>query len=215
MLTHAHLAQIVMASYSLSPSVSSAFDVRAVFHQFEDEMVVAITGTVSVPGWLRDFEFWPHNDVALGRCHSGFLASGKELWALVKAEAARAVASGRRVTYAGHSLGGAEAQICAAEHVAYGLAAPRIVTFGAPRVALWVNRLFRGMLRDVDATLYKRAGDPVPHVPLMLWFGHIRPNVIIGSILLGSRPTWPLDPVNDRNHGIAQYVSDLCEAARQ
>lgn len=212
MQTHAQLAQLVLAGYEDTASVSGAFDVRAVFRNFDDELVVAITGTLTPFGWFNDFHFWPHNDVILGRCHSGFLRNGKALWALVKAEVMAADKAGRRVTYAGHSLGGAEAQVCAAMHVAFGLAMPRVVTFGAPRIALWINREFRRLLHDADATLYKRAGDPVPHVPFIWWFGHIRVNTIIGAVLPGSRALWPLDPVNDRNHGIAHYVSDLCRA---
>ena len=209
MRSHAQLAKHVQAAYLATPSVEGSDDVRAVFTHFADELVVAITGTLTVPGWIRDFEFLPERDVRIGRCHSGFLHNGNALWALIKGEVLFAESTGKRVTYAGHSLGAAEAQICAALHVAYGARNIRVVAFGSPRVALWINRTFRALLAGRDVTLYKRAGDRVPHVPPSFWYGHVRLNVILGAVVPGSDVNFPLDPVNDPNHGIALYAADL------
>ena len=214
MQTDAQLAALVRDAYTATPSVQGTDDVRAVFIDFDDELVVAITGTLTVPGWLSDFEFWPDFDPRLGRCHSGFLRNGHMLWALIKSAVLKACAAKKLVTYAGHSLGAAEAQICAAEHVVFGFPTPRVVTFGSPRVALWVNSDFRKILAPVDMTLYKRAGDPVPHVPfsrllLGLWFCHQRVNTIIGAVLPHYDWDFPLDPINDPNHGIVNYAADL------
>ena len=209
MQTDAQLAALVRDAYTSPPSVVGTDDVRAVYHWFDDELVVAITGTMTLPGWIRDFEFWPHRDAILGRCHSGFLHNGQMLWALIKPTVLIAQTKGLKVTFAGHSLGGAEAQICAAMTVAMGWGVARVVTFGSPRVALWINRDFRRLLSGVPMRLYKRAGDPVPHVPFIWWFGHVRVNKIIGAMLPGSVSEWPLDPVNDSNHGIVNYAADL------
>lgn len=209
MRTDGELAALVGQSYVDEASVSGFGDVRAVFYSFPDEFVVAISGTRHIPGWIRDFEFWPEAHPLLGRVHSGFLKNGLALWALIKGPVLAASAAGKRVTYAGHSLGAAEAQICAALHVLYDAKGVRIVTFGSPRVALWANLFFRKLLLPVSMALYKRAGDPVPHVPPIWWYGHVRLNTIIGAAVPGSDAGWPLDPVNDPNHGIVHYAADL------
>jgi hypothetical protein len=209
MQTDHALAQLLVYAYAGPPDVDAGADARAVFHEFPDELVVVVPGTVSALGWVRDFEWLPYPDPILGRCHGGFLRNGLALWARVKPRVLLALAAGKSVTYAGHSLGGAEAQICAALHVAFGWKPPRLVTFGSPRIALWIDRQFRTLLKSVNARLYKRAGDPVPHVPPIWWFGHVRTNIILGSVLPGSNPSWPFDPVNDQNHGIVHYLDDL------
>lgn len=215
MQTPAQLAQLLVAAYSGTPDIQAGGDARAFFRYFPDELVVVIPGTATVAGWIRDFEFWPARSVRIGRCHSGFLLNGERLWAGIKPVVAEAVKRGLAVTYSGHSLGGAEAQACAALHVSYGLPITRVVTFGSPRLALWINRTIRALMRDVPMTLYKRAADRVPHVPFsrllfcLPWYGHLRINTIIGAALPGSDVRWPLDPVNDPNHGIVQYAKDL------
>ncbi len=209
MQTDAQIAAIMLDAYSVKPTVQGPNDVCAVLHWFADELVIATPGTRTVPGWIKDFEFWPEDDVRLGRCHSGFLRNGQALWALIKADVMRAEAAGKRVTYAGHSLGASEAQICAGMHLAMGARDVRVAGFGSPRVALWVNRRFRRLFDGVSVNLWKRAGDPVCHVPPIWWFGHIRENVVIGAVEPGSNPSWPLDPINDKNHGIALYAKDM------
>ena len=216
MQTDAQLCELVANAYLDPATVSGPNDEKALLFDNDDELVIAITGTKSLPGWVCDFEFWPENDVRLGRVHRGFLRNGVSLWGLLKDRILAASLKGQKITIAGHSLGAVEGQIIAAEALAIGFKGKiRLVGFGSPRWALWSNHTVRRLFDTVPVKLYKRASDPVPHVPFsrLLWFipwyGHIRENIVIGASLPSSDWTFPLDPVNDKNHGVLYYLKDM------
>lgn len=203
MTSDAELAALVAASYSQAPDVNAGHDARAKFVTSGTEFVVLIPGTATALGAMRDLEVWPTWDKTLGPCHAGFLADGRALWSAVLPHIPR----GRAIVFAGHSLGGAEAQILAALH-----GGPcRVVTFGSPRIALDFNLLFRPLVRRAapQLTLYARPDDPVPHVPPAPFYLHAKRNTSIGAAVPGSDNEFPVDPVNDVNHGIKLYVADL------
>jgi len=203
MISDADLAVLVAASYTQKPDVNAGDDAMAKFTIVGNEFIVAIPGTATALGWMRDLEFWPTWDKVLGPCHDGFLANGRALWSAVQPH----LSQGKEIVFAGHSLGGAEAQILAALRGAL----CRVVTFGSPRLALGVNPLFPILVRraTTQLTLYARPDDPVPHVPPAPLYLHAMRNTSIGVAVPGSDNVFPVDPVNDVNHGIKYYVEDL------
>lgn len=206
MTSDADLAALVAASYSQKMDVVAGDDARCKFVTSGREFVVVIPGTVSALGWMRDFESWPSWDRILGPCHDGFLANGRALWRAVLPY----IPLGKRCVYAGHSLGGAEAQILAALHIRHNFGPCRVVTFGSPRVGLFCNPLFPLLVHQAaQLTLYVRPDDPVPDVPFAPLYVHARANTIVGTALPGSDLRFVFDPVNDPNHGIKHYAADL------
>ena len=207
MTSDAELAALVVASYSQTPDVNAGDDARAKFVTSEDEFIVAIPGTATALGAMRDAEAWPTWDKVLGPCHAGFLANGRALWSAVSPH----IPQGKSIVFAGHSLGGVEAQILAALHGAL----CRVVTFGSPRVMLGCNLLFPVLVHHAatQLTLYARPDDPVPHVPPAPLYLHAKRNTSIGVAVPGSDNEFPVDPVNDPNHGSALYARDLAQLA--
>jgi Lipase (class 3) len=209
MVSDAALAQLVADSYTQPMDIVAGDDARCKFVTIGNEFVVVVPGTSTLPGWIRDFEWWPEKDHQIGRCHTGFLTNGRNLWNAAASQIKRATYAGASLVFAAHSLGGAEAQIMAAFYVSLGLPEPRVVCFGSPRVALCTNIRLWLMMHPVSMTLYARAGDPVPDVPFAPLYLHLVTPTKLGVALPGSDSRFPLDPVNDPNHGIAQYAADL------
>lgn len=198
MLSHADLAEMTAASYGEAPTLSLAADVRCVVRRVGDETAVICPGTVSIEGWLRDFSAWPAWLPRLGPMHEGFGSGGWALWREVWP-----LLGGRRVTYAGHSLGGAVALVLAALHARHRRARRawpcRVVVFGAPRVPFMLNPIFHFI--GADATAYERWGDPVPGVPFRPWYRRGVRSTTIGTRIVS------IDAL--RNHAIALYAADL------
>lgn len=208
MTSDAELAALVVASYSQTPDVNAGMDARAKFVTSSDEFIVIIPGTATALGAMRDLEAWPTWDSVLGSCHAGFLANAHALWSAVQPHIPR----GKSIVFAGHSLGGAEAQILAALR-----GGPcRVMTLGSPRIALGCNPLFPLLVRRaaVQLTLYARPDDPVPHVPPAPLYLHAKYNTSIGVAAPGSDNIFPIDPVNDINHGSKFYAADLQKASQ-
>lgn len=206
MTSDAELAALVAASYLQTPDVSAGDDARAKFVDSGSEFIVVCPGTVSALGWMRDLEAWPSWDHVLGPCHDGFLTNGRALWR----EIVPFIPVGKRAVYTGHSLGGAEAQILAALHIKHRLGPCRVITFGAPRIAVFCNPVPAFLLRQaMQLTLYARPDDPVPLVPPSPLYVHVCATTAIGTALAGSDNEFPFDPVDDKNHSIKLYASDL------
>lgn len=101
-----------------------------------------------------------------GRVHRGFLAA----WQGVALEVEARLAPGAPVRLAGHSLGGALAQLAALQ-LCERVSVAAVHTFGAPRVgnAAWRD-LYNANLHDVTYR-WEAEGDPVPWMPPWL-FGY-------------------------------------------
>ena len=198
MLSHSELAVLAGRSYSGPQSGHVALDVRYDLIPREGEVVVVMPGThpADALDWLRDLRVFPSFVPPLGPVHSGFGEGAAALWPKLE----RDLPPYGLITYAGHSLGGALAQGCAAIHARrWPDVTFRLVTFGAPRIAFlnpWFGWLARSGRQAVE---YQRAGDIVPDVPLAPLYRHpTRPKAIgvsVGDFV--------------QNHSIALYASDL------
>jgi hypothetical protein len=199
MLSHADLALIAGNVYRGPWSGQAALDCEYdLLPRGADEVVVAIPGTHPDDplDWIRDLRTAPWPFPAVGICHSGFGSGGTA----VAERVLRAVRDDvRLMTVTGHSLGGAMALIVGARLIHAGFRT-RIVTFGAPRVAFLANlALPRLTRRAVELAEYRRAGDPVPHVPMRPIFRHVTRGIAVG-VDCG-------DAIGD--HAIQRYAADL------
>ena len=195
MISHAALAALAAKSYTQKPTIAVDLDVQAMVSEVGNEFVVVCPGThVDNPiDWLRDFDAWPRWFAKLGICHNGFASGGVDLWARVKT----IIPPGKRVVYAGHSLGGALALVLAASHAAERADRCRVVTFGAPRTG---GFKFGCLVRSaLEAAEYRFGNDPVPDVPPPWLYWH--PTRLIG---IGSPQTDPIAA-----HAIAGYAAAL------
>ncbi|MGD0565643.1 MAG: hypothetical protein ABSA66_21490 [Roseiarcus sp.] len=198
MLSHADLAVLAGRAYSGPQSLDVDGDARADFLPRGHELVVVCPGTHPDDplDWIRDLDAFPRWFAKIGLLHGGFGSGGAALWAKVRRE----LPVDKRIVYAGHSLGGALAQVLAACHAADGRPPCRIVTFGAPRVPFMLNPIFGRLVRQAAVAVeYQRAGDPVPDVPAKGLFFHPTKRRVIGTALP--------DPI--ANHSIARYAADL------
>lgn len=157
---------------------------------------IILPGTEDAHQWADDFDAVPYDHPTFGRIARGF-------WAGIEAfcDAFKMLAQPYLpIIVAGHSLGGAEAPLVAAELMRRGVGVARIVCFAPPRCGM--QRL-ADYLRDVPKTLYQTRGAAWPFcdyvcdlpfdVPLV-W-----PYVQIGPLtpLLVTPPRndpWPEDP---------------------
>lgn len=202
-LLPSQICQAVSDSYNVEPTVQVADDIRAVITMVTPgEIVVAIPGTTDIAGWVEDFSTWPAYHPTLGWCHDGFARCGLLLWMALKP----LLKNGVSTTIAGHSLGGALAQVCAVGN-AYDNDAPvTLTTFGSPRIAAQWNMTFGPLLKkSLNPTLYVNDGDPVPSVPGKIMFGHKTKHATLGKSVGG------IDPM--ANHAISLYLKNLQLAA--
>ena len=203
MLSHAALAEIAGRCYRNPWSGEAALDCQYdLLPRGDEELVVAIPGThPNDPlDWIRDLRTLPRLFPTIGVCHSGFGSGG-----IAIAERVLAAVKGdpRLMTVVGHSLGGAMALIVGARLIRAGHDA-RIVTFGAPRVAFLANLTLPRLTNDaLELVEYRRAGDPVPHVPMRPLFRHLTRGIAVGADCG--------DPIG--NHAMGRYAADLAAPA--
>jgi hypothetical protein len=109
--------------------------------------------TISVNGTNVEVHKGFHNDL-----HGNKNAQGQDMMAQIQA----AIPPGNSVTFTGHSLGGALANLAAAEYPGKS----ELVTFGAPRVGgpAFAAALEQKLGND-HITRVVAPGDPIPHTP--------------------------------------------------
>ncbi|MGO4871725.1 MAG: lipase family protein [Roseiarcus sp.] len=201
MLSHHDLALLAAASYSGPQSVTVAFDVRADYLPRAGELVVVCPGTHPDDplDWIRDLRALPSWIPSLGLLHSGFGKGGFTLWRDVREK----LPPTGLVSYIGHSLGGALAEVLAGLHAHERPSQSfRMISFGAPRVASIGDWRFGPLVRrGVQSVEYQRAGDIVPSVPPRLFNKHPTRGESIGTAVPG------LSVV--ANHSMTRYAADL------
>jgi hypothetical protein len=204
MLSHAELAHLAGLVYRGPWSGRADLDCEYALLPRDGEVVLAIPGThpLDALDWIRDLRAWPLWFARVGICHAGFGSGGAAI-------AARALVAlkgeTRLITVVGHSLGGAMALIVGARLIAAGFRV-RVVTFGAPRVAFCLNLALRRWLRLAEELAeYRRAGDPVPHLPMRPFYRHVTRGIALGVA--------KIEPI--ANHAIDLYAADLAPPALQ
>ncbi|MGO9774479.1 MAG: lipase family protein [Roseiarcus sp.] len=197
MLIHHDLALIAGQVYRGPWSGLTALDVRYDLLPRADELVVAVPGTdpTNALDIIRDARAWPSWIPGIGMMHSGFGQGGAALWAKIDPLMRR----DGLITYVGHSLGAAMAEVAAAHHAIHRPAQPfRTIVFGCPGLA-WLNPYFRRLLlRGLEAVEYRNAGDPVVAVPGRV-LGYL--HGAAGPTLATALP----DPL--ANHAVALYAA--------
>lgn len=214
MLSHADLAKWCGQIYTRTdPDVRHGEEAWAFFAEFPSELVVSCPGThvSDFSAWGRDLSAWPAPFYPFWWLHEGFGSGGAALWP----DVAQRVTTWKApmgilplTTYTGHSLGGALARVLAAYH---GNLRPaqrfRVVTFGAPRVALRFNHAFNAALSGaLEQPAYERAGDPVPDLPQHWLYQNPHDARVIGKSVTPAGASW-LDTW--ANHSINFYAQDL------
>ncbi|MES1911206.1 MAG: hypothetical protein MHM6MM_003681 [Cercozoa sp. M6MM] len=138
----------------------------------ERDVVVVFRGSENLQNWFNNLDTVKTDwERSRGRVHKGFLRGYSEslqeqLWHLVETTARRFKA--RAVTFTGHSLGGALAQLSAVD---IGQDLPdsmmtRVITFGSPRVGdpIFRNQDIPGVVDSIFRVVHRR--DSVPGLPL-------------------------------------------------
>ena len=171
----------------------------AVISPHGDETLVAIPGTEYLDQWLIDFDTWPWPAPTLGWCHQGFGRYGRLFWTALREKLPQA----GRIVFAGHSLGGAVAEVCAVLSAAEKRTPARVVTFGAPRVAAHWNLTYGPLLRsNLSVDRFVNYGDPVPNAPGVVLFGHKSKATLLGD------PAKAVPPMT-ANHAWLLYSAHL------
>ena len=156
----------------------------AQFYSFvkEDELIFAIRGSSSLKDFLIDADFrkikLPSDKGSNGLVHSGFLSQYNSIKSRIFEIISRTSVS--KITFVGHSLGGAVASICALV-VQNEFASKKIkcVTFGSPRVG---NKEFADSFNKVvqDSIRVVNGQDIVPTRPY--WgYEHVKGLLSVGS----------------------------------
>ncbi len=216
MLSHAALAEIAGRSYRGPWSGRAALDCKYDLLPRTDELVIVMPGTNPADplDWLRDLSAAPYWVGGVGLVHEGFGRGGEALFANIIGAVA---GDPRLLTIAGHSLGGALAQMLGALFAARQPAREfRVVTFGAPRVGFlnpWFSHLVR---RGSEAIEYRRAGDIVPDAPTRPPFNHPTWPRRIGAPVPGTPDALfdffdiaKIGQAIPGNHSIQRYAADL------
>lgn len=184
MRTHRALADLTVAAYSQLPTIDVGGDVRCIILVDDDETIVVCPGTVSLPGWMRDFSAWPKSYGALGYLHEGFGDGGAKLWLSLQPH----VSKKKAITITGHSLGAAVAQNLGAWAALDGFRF-RVVTWGTPRQCVFWNLAFPALVaKAFEAADYRNPGDVVPNVPWRpLWKHTFRRTDLVGAAYINPR----------------------------
>lgn len=172
-------------------------------HVIGDELVVAIRGTDDWHDVLAD--------LSVGLC-AGVHRGVRHYWEALEPHIIACLCEhpAMPVTLCGHSLGGADAELGAANLYAGGVTVSAVVTFGAPRFLARSVAAHEG--REFPITRYVNGADPVPALPpLAMGYRHSTPSTHLGSGWLPScLSAWlRLEGLARRYHPISRYVEAL------
>lgn len=134
----------------------------------EDHVVFVFKGTTAPADYLSNasYAMKPSDETGLsGRVHSGFYGTLASGFAALEPELLAARDAGKKVFFAGHSLGGAVAQLAALKAATLGVEVAQLYAFSSPRVgdeafAAAVEQLLGARLHRINNGL-----DITPHVP--------------------------------------------------
>jgi len=158
-------------------------DVQFYTLDYEDELVIAIRGSSSISDFMNDSFCWTENffDVNEKGCrvHAGFVEQYLSMRMNMLIEVFHAFSKNKkRVTFTGHSLGGALATICGCvvKNTLPELCVS-VYTYGSPRVG---NKIFAKLFEAVDVSIRVVNGsDPVTTIPY--WgYEHVKGETLIG-----------------------------------
>lgn len=188
--TDSVLAQCALIAYGSEVAALDALDalgltLRCWIERDESEAFVATTaagqavvcyrGTTSLFDWRRNFDRAKER-LPYGHVHAGFLSAYLASNAEIILCLGRHADASQGILCVGHSLGGAQATILAAELHRHRLFPDALVTFGSPRVG---DSQFANHVVDQcggRVSRYVRSADVVPRVPLSLMgFQHAGP----------------------------------------
>lgn len=143
--------------------ISSDEDTQVWYKETEDTVYVTFRGTSSFKDILTDINLQTYRVKGNIRVHEGFYMQFKSVELDITKRLVKA--SGKNIVFAGHSLGGALAQIAAAYYgEVFDFAKVVCHTFGSPRVG---NRYFvEWFSKWVDENVrVENKLDPVPMIP--------------------------------------------------
>lgn len=143
---------------------------------------------------VRDASLLPSHDKDLGWCHSGFLDGGIQVAEFIAKHADKK----QPLYFAGHSLGGALALVCAAKLSAKGFKVREWVGFASPKLSFISDPVLR--FQKVN---YRFKNDVVPLMPRIRGYRHNYPVIR----LLSDRFT--KGPATLDDHDIGLYINAL------
>ncbi len=150
-----------VAEFSRTGAYIDAFIVKG---KTNGHAQVVFMGTKSNDDWMHDANFRPKSlDGGPEVVHSGFKSYTEQMWPKISKE----LQGAKSVTFTGHSLGGAVAQVATVKFAKESPEVPvKVVTFGAPRVG---NQAFADTLNRATKGNHARVvlgKDPVPDANL-------------------------------------------------
>ncbi|MEM5400873.1 lipase family protein [Paraburkholderia unamae] len=165
---------------------------RAIVRQTAAGLVVAFPGTNNIPCWVADLDGMTTFVSGAGELHKGFW----DAWQAI-APAVKAAVAGRPVTFVGHSLGAAIAQMAALDFVIAGTPPRAVYGFEPPRIC--TTAAARAALSHVPVYLYHNGKDLVPEVPIGFQHGAYPEDI--------GTPCWPIPNISD--HMMARVLKAL------
>lgn len=163
-----YLAAARLAAEAYRRADLSAGHAQAAMERQGPTCLIAFRGTDEAADWATNLDARPkYVNRWDGTVHGGFFAA----WAALSPSVLAATAGCDAVAVAGHSLGGALAQMAALDLAQAGRAVRAVVTLGAPRVGRrdWA-RAYGAAPGLAGVTVHvRRAGDLVPALPFWHW----------------------------------------------
>jgi pimeloyl-ACP methyl ester carboxylesterase len=191
-------------------------NVRLFIAETHSVQKVVFAGSDDSRDWLGNLSAFKVTRTEVGRIHNGFADN----YARVRRDLAEILDPAKRLVFAGHSLGGALAQIAAAQAARRGITVDCVHTFGAPMVGDSRWKTFYDACR-IETHCWAVGWDRVPCHPSVLGFrlGY-RPVstgrfVALDGRLLSVRPgfltsrTWKTWFKRKANHAMETYVEAL------